>query len=86
MKSQRKNDSGLHQLHGCGVGGEGTVKRNQRMEEGGGGGGGRMLAGGLGVTLMECHSTLEWRKAGNQSNAAQEFNSSEAEHPQLRHY
>lgn len=46
------------------------------MEEGGGGG--RVLVGWLGVMLMECHFTFKWWEAGNQSNVAQEFRSSEA--------
>ena len=72
----------IHQLSWCGVGDGGTVKRNQEIEEGGGGrgggGGGRGLDGGLGVTLMECHSTFEWWEADNQSDAAPEFKGSRA--------
>lgn len=49
------------------------VKRNQRMEEGG-----RGLVGGLGVTLMEYHSTFECRETDNQSDVAPEFKSLQA--------
>lgn len=67
-----------HLKSGYGVGeGDSKVKRNQRLEEGGGearwG-----LVGGLGVTLMECHSTFEWWEADNQSNVAPKFKSSQA--------
>lgn len=51
----------------------------EKAEDGGRRNGGRGgLVGGLGVMLMEYHSTLEWWEADNQSDVAAEFKSSQA--------
>lgn len=76
MESQREDDNTSLKWMGSGWWRYSRVKRNQRMEEGGGGG--RGLVGGLGVTLMEYHSTFKWWEADNQSDVAPEFKSSHA--------
>lgn len=78
MESQREDDNTSVKWTWSGWWRYSRVKRNQRMEEGGGWGGGRGLVGGLGVTLMEYHSTFEWWEADNQSDVAPEFISSQA--------